>query len=147
MTDQPVNTRRRTDLAALQAAFRTIRPASAAAEARAIEVARHEIDARRRRRRVFGEEEGLLGDPIWDALLELFVAQAEDRPISTTSLVHAMHLPASTGLRWIDHMEERGLLTRATDLRDRRRSLIRPTEHARLLVIHSLEPLWRARIG
>lgn len=146
MTEQPIG-RRRSDLAALQTAFRAIRPVSAAAEARALEVARFEIEARRRRRRVFGEDEGLLGDPIWDALLELFVAAADARAVSTTSLVLAMHLPASTGLRWIDHMEERGLLTRATDQRDRRRSLIRPTEHARLLVIHSLEPLWRGGVG
>ena len=146
MNDQPI-TRRRSDLALLQTAFRTIRAAATDAEGRALEVARFEIEARRRRRRVFGEDEGLLGDPIWDALLELFVAQADARAVSTTSLVLAMHLPASTGLRWIDHMEERGLLTRATDQRDRRRSLIRPTEHARSLVIRSLEPLWRGTVG
>lgn len=146
MNDQPIH-RRRTDLALLQSAFRTIRPVAPGAEARALDVARYEIEARRRRRRVFGEDEGLLGDPIWDALLELFVAQADGRTVSTTSLVLAMHLPASTGLRWVDHMEERGLLTRAVDERDRRRCLIRPTEHARALVIESLEPLWRARVG
>ena len=146
MTDQPI-ARRRSDLAALQAAFRIIRPASPGAEERALDVARFEIEARRRRRRVFGDDEGLLGDPIWDALLELFVAHADDRAVSTTSLVLAMHLPASTGLRWVDHMEERGLLTRAIDERDRRRCLIRPTEHARALVIEALEPLWRARVG
>lgn len=142
MNDQPI-TRRRSDLAALHSAFRTIGAIGPGSAERAVEVARLEIEARRRRRRVFGEDDGLLGDPIWDALLELFVAETDGRSVSTTSLVLAMHLPPSTGLRWIDHMEEKGLLTRIVDERDRRRCLNRPTERARSLVIQSLEPLWR----
>lgn len=142
MNDQPV-LKRRSDLVALQTAFRTIDPVATRSAERALAVARVEMETRRRRRMVFGEDERLLGDPIWDGLLELFVAEADARLVSTTSLVLAMHLPSSTGLRWLDQMEERGLLTRGVDLSDRRRCLIRPTERARALVIRSLEPLWR----
>lgn len=141
MNDQPV-LKRRSDLAAMQSAFRTISPGGAGAAERTLEVARFEIEARRRRRMVFGEDERLLGDAVWDALLELFVAEAEKRLVFTTSLALAMHVPSSTGVRWIDHMEERGLLTRADDPTDRRRCRIRATARARSLVIQSLEPLW-----
>lgn len=146
MNDQPV-LKRRSDLAALQTAFRAIGPVATGSSERALAVARLEIAARRRRRAVFGEDEPLLGDAIWDGLLELFVAEADARPVSTTSLVLAMHVPSSTGLRWIAHMEERGLLTRVIDASDRRRCLISPTARARSLVTKSLEPLWRERAG
>ena len=146
MNDQPV-LKRRSDFAAMQTAFRMIGPVATEPAEPVLAVARLEIAARRRRRAVFGEDARLLGDAVWDALLELFVAEADGRLVSTTALVLAMHVPSSTGLRWIDHMEGRGLLTRETDSQDRRRCLIRPTARARALVTESLEPLWRERVG
>lgn len=141
MTDHPKRALP-TELAALRSVFRTIRPVTPDATEQAIAIARVEIEARRRRRMVFAEDEDLLGDPVWDALLELFVAEVDGRPLSIGSLCTAMHLPQSTGLRWIAHMEERDLVTKALDGSDRRRLHVFPTDHARQVVIQSLEPLW-----
>ena len=98
-------------------------PGSAAAEgADDLEAARALLAARRVRERLFGE--GLFADPAWDMLLALFVADEEREPLSVSQLCAASGVPHTTALRWIDSLARAGLIVRAPDARDARRTLI-----------------------
>jgi DNA-binding MarR family transcriptional regulator len=79
--------------------------------------------ARRRRSQFFAVE--LFSDPAWDMLLELYVAELEQRRMSITGLADSARVAATTGLRWIDTFEREGLVTRRSDPLDARRTYIR----------------------
>lgn len=77
------------------------------------------ISERRRREQTFGSE--LFADPAWDMLLDLYAAHQEQRQVSISSLCIAAAVPATTALRWIKTMADKGLLCRAADENDGRR--------------------------
>ena len=68
--------------------------------------------------------EGLFADPAWDILLDTYVQNASDRPVSITSACIASRVPPTTALRWITLLEQDGWLERIEDSVDRRRSFI-----------------------
>ncbi len=86
------------------------------------------IRARQRRERFF--QARLFSDPAWDMLLDLFVAQLEQRRVTVSSLCIAAAVPSTTGLRWIHLMETAGFFQRERDERDRRRVYITLTPAA-----------------
>lgn len=94
-------------------------------EGRAVsaDAVRRLIRGRRMRDRFF--DGALFADPAWDILLDLMAARIEGRPVSVSSLCIAAAVPATTALRWIRTMTERGLLEREADPRDGRRVYIR----------------------
>jgi DNA-binding MarR family transcriptional regulator len=98
--------------------------------ARAIEIYR----SRRRRDAAFGEDADLFGEPAWDILLDLLDADAHGRRISVTSASLASSVPATTGLRMIAILEERGLVVRTDDPLDRRRSHVSLTTKGRAVM-------------
>jgi hypothetical protein len=65
-----------------------------------------------------------LGEPAWDILLDLAVAQYWRRETSVTSLCIAADVPSTTALRWISGMTKEGLIVRRPCLRDGRRSFL-----------------------
>jgi hypothetical protein len=65
-----------------------------------------------------------LGEPAWDILLDLAVAQFWRRETSVTSLCIAADVPSTTALRWINSMTREGLIVRRPCLRDGRRSFL-----------------------
>ena len=81
------------------------------------------IDARRKRDAMFADID--FGEPAWDILLDLYVQHVEGRGVSVTGLCVAAAVPATTALRWINVMVERGHLSREPDAHDRRRVFIR----------------------
>jgi len=95
--------------------------------ARAVEIYR----SRRRRDAAFGGDADLFGEPAWDILLDLLDADAHGRRISVTSASLASSVPATTGLRMIAILEERGLVMRTNDPLDRRRSHVSLTGKGR----------------
>jgi hypothetical protein len=65
-----------------------------------------------------------LGEPAWDMLLDLSVAQYWRRETSVTSLCIAADVPSTTALRWINSMTKAGLIVRRPCQRDGRRSFL-----------------------
>jgi DNA-binding MarR family transcriptional regulator len=80
------------------------------------------IKARRQRNRLFAD--GLFSDPAWDLLLELYAAQLCGYRLAVSGLCLAVATPATTALRWIGCLEERGLARRCPDPHDGRRVFI-----------------------
>ena len=80
------------------------------------------IRARRLRGRYFPEE--LFADPAWDILLDLLHSELRQTRVAVSHLCAAAAVPATTALRWITSMVERGLIIRREDPFDRRRVFI-----------------------
>ena len=83
---------------------------------------REMIRLRRMREEMF--ESDLFADPAWDMLLDLMASRLEDKPVSVSSLCIASAVPATTALRWIKLMTDRGLFKRRADAADARRIFI-----------------------
>jgi len=77
------------------------------------------IRARRVRDQFFGAD--LFADPAWDMLLDLMAARLEGQHVAVSSLCIAAAVPATTALRWIKVLTEKGLLVRVADPQDGRR--------------------------
>jgi DNA-binding MarR family transcriptional regulator len=60
----------------------------------------------------------LFADPAWDMLLDLLQAELVQHRVPVSSLCSAAAVPATTALRWIKSMTDRGLLTRRADPHD-----------------------------
>jgi hypothetical protein len=93
-----------------------------------LEKARHIQAQRRLRDEILGAE--LFGDPGWDLMLDLYVAQAGGKRVSVTSAAIGSGKPMSTGLRWVKLLIERSLVIREADPYDGRRSYLRLTSSA-----------------
>lgn len=83
---------------------------------------------RRRRDAGMGGSVDLFGEPSWDMLLDLFIAQGRQRPVSVSSACIASSTPQSTALRYVGLLEKAGLIRRAKDPRDGRRQYLELTE-------------------
>ena len=94
------------------------------------ETARHIYRTRLIRARVFGDD-GLFGEPAWDILLDLYLAETDGKQLSVTAACIGSAVPASTALRWIVVLEERGLVARRGDPRDARRIFLHLTDRGR----------------
>lgn len=78
----------------------------------------------------------LFADPAWDMLLDLTAAHAEHARVSVTSLCIAAGVPATTALRWLKQMVDRGIFVRIADSTDRRRAFIALSEHSADAMAH-----------
>ncbi len=93
-------------------------------------LARKAYALRRKRSAIFGNPD-LFGEPAWDILLDLFIAQGEGKPVSVSSACIGSAAPATTGLRWLGVLAEEGLIVRENDPEDHRRVLVRLTSAGR----------------
>lgn len=105
----------------------------------ALDRARTLYELRRARDPFFSGNADLFGEPAWDILLDLFVAREEGKQISISSSCIASCAAPTTALRWISLLEERGLVERQPDARDRRRAYVRLTAQAELALRTYLE--------
>ena len=87
---------------------------------------------RRRRSKIFPPS--IFGEPGWDLLLDLYIAAKRNKSISVTSACIGSSVAATTALRWLQILEEKGLVERTGDNLDKRRSFIKLTEdgHAKM---------------
>ena len=86
------------------------------------------IRARRLRDQYFRGE--LFADPAWDMLLDLMAARLEGDRVAVSSLCIAAAVPATTALRWIRALTDRGLFVRSADPEDGRRVYIELSDDA-----------------
>jgi len=97
--------------------------------------------ARRARAAMFNGYSDLFGEPAWDLLLDLFIAREANRQVSVSSACIAADVPATTALRWLAILEQRGLVERRADAIDGRRIHIRLSDSAAAMMERWLE-LW-----
>lgn len=93
-------------------------------------------------RQTIGEAIGyrLCPTPVWDMLLDLYLAQYEKREVYLFSLYTAApDIPQSTAHRKIAEMEKRGLVTRDIPRPDGRRVAISMTAQGLAIVDHLLD--------
>lgn len=86
------------------------------------ETVRAVIRARRLRARYFPEEP--FADPAWDMLLDLLQAEIAQLRVPVSSLCIAAAVPATTALRWLKTMTDKGLFVRRADPHDGRRVFV-----------------------
>ncbi|MFN3553523.1 MAG: MarR family transcriptional regulator [Novosphingobium meiothermophilum] len=88
------------------------------------EVARATYRDRRKRGEIFNDP-ALFGEPAWDILLDLFIAAKERKRLPVTSACIGAAVPATTALRWLTVLEDKGLIVRENDNADARRVFVR----------------------
>ena len=91
------------------------------------EMAREAYAVRRRRNAIFKNDE-LFGEPAWDILLDLYIANVDNKSVSVSSACIGSAAPPTTGLRWLGVLSEQGLIAREHDPEDQRRVLVRLTD-------------------
>jgi|tagenome__1003787_1003787.scaffolds.fasta_scaffold20966242_3 DNA-binding MarR family transcriptional regulator len=84
---------------------------------------------RARRNRAQYLNGNLFAEPAWDILLDLLRAELAQERISVSSACIAAGVPASTGLRWLNVLEQEGLVLREADPRDARRAFVVLSPH------------------
>lgn len=105
-------------------------------------VAARLLKVRRERAALFGDTvAALLGEPVYDILLDLYVAHAAGRRISVTSACIASGVPPTTALRTIERLVASGAVRRYPDEEDRRRSLLALSEGMAGLIEQHLSAL------
>lgn len=87
-----------------------------------VEAVRSVIRARRLRGRYFAED--LFADPAWDMLLDLLQAEVAQLRVPVSSLCIAAAVPATTALRWLKSMTDKGIFVRRADPHDGRRVFV-----------------------
>lgn len=85
---------------------------------------------RRRRDAVVGRR-GLFGEPGWDILLDLYIADRRRTDVQVSSVCLDAGVPSTTILRWIARLEAKNLIFRTADASDARRRYVRLTDEGR----------------
>lgn len=94
--------------------------------------------ALRRRRDSATNVKGLFGEPAWDILLDLYIAQKSRAELQVSSVCIEAGVPSTTILRWIARLEREGLVYRAADKGDARRRYVRLTSEGHTQVLSLL---------
>jgi len=86
----------------------------------------------RRTRRRRGEylNPDLFGEPAWEILLDLYAAELSQRRRPITSLCLENGISVTSGLRWLQTLENESLVKRSPDPHDRRRVFVSLTDDA-----------------
>lgn len=92
----------------------------------AVETARRAYDERKARARFVGNDD-MFGEPAWDILLDLFINQANEEKVTVKiACVHA-DVPPTTTMRWLNVLEQNGLIQCDADPADPKQHLINLT--------------------
>lgn len=73
----------------------------------------------------------MFGEPAWDMLLALYVAESTGARYTVTQLSSYAASPATTALRWIDYLESHHYVVRVPSLEDRRCFFLELSDDAR----------------
>ncbi|WP_394657930.1 winged helix DNA-binding protein [uncultured Novosphingobium sp.] len=108
-----------------------------------IDFAEKLYNLRSARAETFGHD--LFGEPAWDILLDLFIQKGRGRRVSVTSACIASNVPATTALRWISILGDRGLIEKRNDPEDKRRTFLEISERGLREMTHFLTNLSSSR--
>lgn len=75
---------------------------------------------RRARPKYMAAAGDLFADPIWDMMLDLYVASQRGQLTTVTNACVAADVPQTTGLRYIEKLTSRGIAVRYSHLKDKR---------------------------
>ncbi len=89
---------------------------------RRLALAKWILASRRQRTRAFGSLR--FGEPTWDMVLELYVADCEGRRVDVSGLCLASGVPATTALRYVDLLAAKSLVAKVDDVDDGRRAFV-----------------------
>lgn len=95
----------------------------------------------RRKRDAISGRRGLFGEPGWDILLDLYIADRRRTEVQVSSVCLDAGVPSTTILRWIARLEEENLVYREADTSDARRRYVRLTDDGRKLMRSVLKAL------
>lgn len=70
----------------------------------------------------------LFGEPAWDLLLQIYLAELDHVRLSVSSACNRVDVPDSTALRWVTKLIDKGLVRRYDDQFDQRRSFLALTD-------------------
>lgn len=93
--------------------------------------------ARRKVDGVFGMA-GFTVSPAWDIILDLYQAKSRGMRISVTSACIGAACPPTTGLRWLQVLEDMQLIERKPDENDRRRTVVELSQGGKVKVDSAL---------
>lgn len=88
----------------------------------------------RRKRDAASGRKSLFGEPGWDILLDLFIAECRKKDVQVSSVCLDTGVPSTTLLRWIARLEGEGLVYRLADNADARRRYVRLTDDGRTMM-------------
>ena len=92
-----------------------------------------------RQQRVAGFPGVAFGEPGWDMILQLYVADCVGQPIDVSSLCGSAGVPKTTALRHLDKLEDLDLVERRCDDDDGRRVFVQLKENLRSQAEHWLD--------
>jgi DNA-binding MarR family transcriptional regulator len=72
----------------------------------------------------------LFAEPMWDMLLDLYIADCERRRITVKSVCIGADVPTTTALRHLSWLHEQGLVERLSHPRDARSTYVRLSAQA-----------------
>jgi DNA-binding MarR family transcriptional regulator len=81
-------------------------------------LARQIKSSRNQRDRFF--DSNLFGEPVWDILLTLFIADTEGYRMGVTEVTEASNVPSTTALRWLGRLQDVDLVLRYPSPSDKR---------------------------
>lgn len=97
-----------------------------------LERARKELKARDLREAIFGKNH--FPQPEWSILLELYIAEAENRKVLKMHAIRATNAPAGTASRYLARMIDEGIIEASKITLDRRSAMLALTSKSRRLL-------------
>lgn len=88
------------------------------------------FNSRRLRERHFNRS--IFGEPAWEILLILYIAEHSEGRLTTSRLADWIKTPLTTVLRWLDYLAREGLIERQPHPTDRRTVFISLLDKARI---------------
>lgn len=119
--------------------------AAAMQDADLTEFARQLLAGRKQRDHYF--DPVLFSNPAWDILLNLYVADAESRPVNVLESYPASTVPQGVALRWLGYLKQEEMVVEMPDPARPRRTVIRLSDQTRLTISSYLGSLVSLGLG